>query len=145
MGYGGEDKAQHAQERCRGVGRDMGQVGFKFGARWQPVTKTRKRKVMVAKREKGERLTRTKKTTKNKKDPPDKKKANKMNLVVARATRPQGCPLDHRYVPIRAVRANFDLLSIHIGSASTIQLKQIIKKRVVQRVVRSYHGTTVFG
>jgi len=77
MGFGGEDKAQHAQGRCRGVGRDMGQVGFKFGARRQPVTKTRRRKVMVAKREKGERLTRTKKTTKKKKRSTGQKKRQK--------------------------------------------------------------------
>jgi hypothetical protein len=77
MGFGGEDKAQHAQGTCRGVGRDMGQVGFKFGARRQPVTKTRRRKVMVAKREKGERLTRTKKTTKKKKRSTGQKKWQK--------------------------------------------------------------------
>jgi hypothetical protein len=74
-----------------------------------------------------------------------------MNLVVARLNLPaflkdpEGCPLDHRYVRILALRTNFDLLSIHIGSASTIQPEQMIKKRVVQRVVRSYHGTTVPG
>ncbi len=94
------------------MGRDMAQVGFKFGARQQPVTKTRRNKVMVAKREKGERL----------------------NLVVARLNLtaflkdPEGCPLDHRYVPIRALRTNFELLSIHIGSVSTIQPEQMIKK-----------------
>ena len=98
MGFGGEDKAQHAQGRCRGVGRDMGQVGFKFGARRQLVTNTRRRKVMVAKREKGERLTRTKKRPKKKKIHLTEKKAKKMNLVVARIDLPaflkgpEGCP-----------------------------------------------------
>ncbi len=67
MRFRGKDKAQHAHGRCRGVGRDMGQVGFKFGARWQPVTKRRRRKVVVANREKRARLTRTKKTAKKKK------------------------------------------------------------------------------
>ena len=91
MGFGGGDKAQHAQGRCRGVGRDMGQVGFKFGARRQLVTNTRRRKVMVAKREKGERLTRTKKTTKKKKDPLDKKKGKK-NEFGRRENRSPGLP-----------------------------------------------------
>ncbi len=31
---------------------------------------------------------------------------------------PEGCPLDHRCVPIRAFHTNFDLLSIHMGSSS---------------------------
>jgi hypothetical protein len=52
IGFGGEDKAQHAHGRCWGVGRDMGQVDFKFGARRQPVSQTGRRKVVVAKREK---------------------------------------------------------------------------------------------
>ena len=58
---------------------------------------------------------------------------------------PEGCPLDHRCVPIRAFHTNFDLLSIHIGSSSNIQRTQMTKKRVLQRVLRSYHGRTVFG
>jgi hypothetical protein len=52
MCFGGEDKAQHAQGRCRGVDRDMGQVDFKFGARRQPVGQAGRRKVVVNKREK---------------------------------------------------------------------------------------------
>ncbi len=32
-GFGGEDNAQQAQQRCRGVGVDMGQVGLKIGGR----------------------------------------------------------------------------------------------------------------
>jgi hypothetical protein len=38
MGFGEENNAQHAQSRCRGVGRDMVQVGSKFGATRQPVS-----------------------------------------------------------------------------------------------------------
>ncbi len=52
MGFGGEDKTQHAHGRCKGVGRDVGQMGSKFGARWQPVSQAGGRKVMIAKREK---------------------------------------------------------------------------------------------
>jgi hypothetical protein len=57
---------------------------------------------------------------------------------------PEGCPLDHRYVPIRVLRTNFDLLlSIHIGSASNIQPGKVTKKkRVLQRVLGYYHGST---
>jgi hypothetical protein len=68
LGFGGEVKAQNAQGRCRGMGRDMVQVGSKFGARRNPVvSQVGSRKVMVTKREKWERLTRAKKTTKTKK------------------------------------------------------------------------------
>ncbi len=44
---GREDKAQHAQGRCRGVGWDMPQVDAKVGARVQPVSEARTKKVMV--------------------------------------------------------------------------------------------------
>ncbi len=40
---------------------------------------------------------------------------------------PEGRPLDHGHVPIRALHTNFDLLSIHIGSSSNIQRKQMDK------------------
>ncbi len=50
--FRGEDKAQHAQGRCRGVGWDTPQVDAKFGARVQPVSEERTMKVMVTKREK---------------------------------------------------------------------------------------------
>ncbi len=53
--FSGEDKAQHAQGRCRGMGWDMPQVDAKVGARVQPVGEERTMKVMVTKREKGER------------------------------------------------------------------------------------------
>ena len=62
-GFRGEDKAHHAQGRCRGVGGDMAKVDTKVGARVQPMSSTRTKKVMVAKREK-ERDD-TKKKTKN--------------------------------------------------------------------------------
>ena len=44
-GFGGEDNAQQAQQRCRGVGRDMGQVGLNFGGRAWPVRQAGTRKV----------------------------------------------------------------------------------------------------
>ena len=37
-GFRGEDKAQHAQGRCRGVGGDMAKVDTKVGARVQPMS-----------------------------------------------------------------------------------------------------------
>ena len=52
MGFGWEDKTQHAQGRCRPVARDMGQVDSKFGSRRQPMSQAGRRKVVVAKREK---------------------------------------------------------------------------------------------
>jgi hypothetical protein len=86
------------------------------------------------KKESGGRQTIEKRETdKNKKNDQNKKKihrakkrAKKISLVVAGLDLtaflkdPEGCPLDHRYVPIRALRTNFDLLSVHIGSTSTI-------------------------
>jgi hypothetical protein len=79
MGFGEGDKAQHAQANCRWVGRDMGLVGSKFGARRQPVSQTGRRKVMVAKRKKerdGQYGQEQKKRPK--KDPPDQKKGNRV-------------------------------------------------------------------
>ena len=37
-GFRGEDKAQHAQGRCRGVEGDMAKVDTKVGARVQPMS-----------------------------------------------------------------------------------------------------------
>ena len=45
--FSGEDKAQHAQGRCRGVSWDMPQVDAKVGARVQPVSEARTKKVVV--------------------------------------------------------------------------------------------------
>ncbi len=36
--FSGEDKAENAQGRCRGVGGDMAKVDTKVGARVQPVS-----------------------------------------------------------------------------------------------------------
>ncbi len=36
--FRGEDKAKHAQGRCKGVGGDMSKVDAKVGARVQPVS-----------------------------------------------------------------------------------------------------------
>ena len=58
---------------------------------------------------------------------------------------PEGRPLDHRCVPIRAIHTTLDHLSIHIGSSSSIQPEQMTKKRVLQRVLRYYHGSTRSG
>ena len=52
MSVRGEDKAQHALGRCRGVGENMGQARSKVGARPQPVSKPGRWQVRVAKREK---------------------------------------------------------------------------------------------
>jgi hypothetical protein len=73
LGLGGEVKAENAQGRCRGVGRDMVEVGSKFGARRQPVSEAGNKKVVVTKRAKRERVTRTKKNDKNQKNPLTKK------------------------------------------------------------------------
>ncbi len=60
-------------------------------------------------------------------DPISKKNRKKVNVVGARLDPtaflkgPWGCPLDHRYLPIRALRPYFDLLSLHIGRFSNIQ------------------------
>ncbi len=89
-------------------------------------------KVVVAKREKERDGQEQKKTTK--KIRWTKKKENKINSVVvglnltAFLKDPEGCPLDHRCVPIRALRTNFDLLPIHIGSVSNIQSGIVTKK-----------------
>ncbi len=105
MRFGEEDKAQHAQGRCRGVGRDMGQVGFKFGARWQPVTKRRRRKVVVVKREKSKTDKNKKNGQKKQKIRRTKKRAKKINLVVAGLDLtaflqdPEGCPFGPQVRP----------------------------------------------
>ncbi len=57
-------------------------------------------------------------------------------------TGPWGWPLDHRRVQIRAIHRTSDLLSIHIGSWSKVQLVKLTKKRVLQRVLRYYGGST---
>ncbi len=51
-GYGGEDNAQQAQQRCKGVDRDMGQAGLNFGRRTWPVRQAGTREVVVTKEEK---------------------------------------------------------------------------------------------
>ncbi len=68
---------QHAQARCREVQGDMGQVRAKSGGSWCTMRQTRRKKVMVRKRENGESVTRKKKTTKKQKDPL-RKKINKL-------------------------------------------------------------------
>ena len=56
--------------------------------------------------------------------------------------RPEGCPLDHRSVQIRAFQPESDLLSTHIGSWPKVELAKMTKKRVLQRVLRYYGGST---
>jgi hypothetical protein len=51
--------------------------------------------------------------------------------------------LDHRRVQIQAFHRAPDLLPIHIGSWSNIKLAQVTKKRVLQRVLRYYGGSTL--
>ena len=67
-GFGEEDNTQHAQARCREVQGDMGQVRAKSCGSWCTLRQPRRKKVMVAKRLNGQRVTRTKKTTKTKKN-----------------------------------------------------------------------------
>ncbi len=55
---------------------------------------------------------------------------------------PWGCPLDQRSVQINAIHRAPDRLPIHIGSWSNIKLAQVTKKRVLQRVLRYYGGST---
>jgi hypothetical protein len=52
---------------------------------------------------------------------------------------PWGCPLDHRYLPIWALRPNFDLFSIHIGRSSNIRPIKVAKNRYYS----GYYGTTM--
>jgi hypothetical protein len=99
--FRGEDKAQHAQGRCRGVARDMPQVDAKVGLRVQPVSEARTKKVMVAKRAK-ERDDKKKKRPKTTSRSDKQKKSEKIGPRGPRAdptaflTGPWGCPLDHR-------------------------------------------------
>ena len=51
-GFGGEDNAQQAHQRCRGVGGDMGQVALNFGGRAGAVSQEGTKKVVVTKQEK---------------------------------------------------------------------------------------------
>ena len=112
----------------------MRKVGLKFGGREWAVSQAR-----------------TTKVPKKKKTTDTEKKKKKVTLVVAGLDLtaflkgPERRPLDHGHVPIRAFHTNFDLLSIHIGSSSNIQRTQMDKKRVLQRVLRYYHGSTRFG
>ncbi len=118
---------------------------IKVGARVQPVSFTGRKKVTVTKREK-ERDDKKKKTT------DDRKKFGKKVAGAGARLDPTaflkgswGCLLDHRYLPIRALRPYFDLLSLHIGRFSNIQPNKVSKRRVLQRVLRYYHGSTRFG
>ena len=97
-------------------------------------------------------LTKKKKNDqKKKRSDTEKKKGKKINLVIAGLDLtaflkgPEGCPLDHRCVPIQAIHTTLDHLSIHIGSTSPIQRTKMTKKRVLQRVLRYYHGNTLPG
>ena len=95
----------------------------------------------------------TKKRSKKGKNPPKRQKAKKTiffpNLVAlcldptAFPKCPWGCPLDHRSVQIQAIHRAPDLLPNHIGSSSKIILAQVTKKRVLQRVLRYYGGSTL--
>ncbi len=76
-GFGDEDKTQYAQARCREVKGDMGQVRAKSGEIWCTMRQPRRKKVMVRKRENGERVTKNKKTTKKQKRSAAKKKEKK--------------------------------------------------------------------
>jgi hypothetical protein len=75
-----------------------------------------------------------KKTTKNKKDPMTKLLGKKIVLVsghldlTAILKGPWSCPLNHMYLLIRALRPNFDLLSIHIERFSNILRRKVTKK-----------------
>ena len=53
--FRGEDKAEHAQGRCRGVDGNMAKVETKGGARIQAVSFTGRKKVVVHKTREGER------------------------------------------------------------------------------------------
>ena len=103
------------------------------------------------KRSGGQERRETQTLTKKKKNPILKKKRKKNNLVIARLDLtaflkgPESCPLDHRCVPIRAFHTTLDHVSIHIGSSSSIQPGKVTKKRVLQRVLRYYHGSTLPG
>ncbi len=105
----------------------------------------------VAQKERRRETDEKKKRPKTKKDPMTKKFAKKIILVsgglvlTAFLKGPWGCPLDHGYLLIRALRPNFDLPSIHIGRFSNTLSWKMTKKRVLQRVLRYYHGSTGFG
>ncbi len=96
-------------------------------------------------------LTKKKKRPKKEKRSDTEKKKEKVTLVIAGLDLttflkgPVACPLDHIRVPNRAFHTTFDHLSIHIGSSSYIHPLQMDKKRVLQRVLGYYHGSTVFG
>ena len=93
---------------------------------------------------------RTKKNTKN---TPKRQKAKKPNFfshLVALCLDPPaflkgpwGCPLDQRSVQIQAFHRAPDLLPIHIGSWSKVKCANMTKKRVLQRVLRYYGGSTL--
>ncbi len=97
LGSGGEVKAENAQGRCREVGRDLVQVGSEFGARRQPVSQAGNKKVVVTKRAKQERVTRTKKNDKNQKNTLTKKKF--FFLGGQNWLRPLGLPIRHQALP----------------------------------------------
>ena len=64
-GFGGEDNAQQAQQRCRGVGVDMRKVGLKFGGRECAVSQARTTKVVVTQRRETQKRKKTTKKEKN--------------------------------------------------------------------------------
>ena len=103
--------------------------------------------------EKQEEREKNKKTAKKKKKYAEKtkcEKGKKFGHLVALGLDPtaflkgpEGCPLDHRSVQIRAFQPESDLLSTHIGSWPKVKLAKMTKKRVLQRVLRYYGGSTL--
>jgi hypothetical protein len=146
---GGRQRATSTTE-VQGGGWGYGAGGFKFWWEGRGCEPRRNKKSGGHQTRETQTLTKIKRT-KKKKDPNLKKKRKKVTLVVAGLDLtaflkgPEGCPLDHRCVMIRTIHTNFDLLSIHIGSSSNIQPTQMDKKRVLQRVLRYYHCSTLFG
>ncbi len=75
----------------------------------------------------------------------DTEKKEKVSLVIAGLDLTAFLKGSEGCVPIRAIHTNFDLLAIHIGSSSNSLPRKLDKKRVLQRVLRYYHGSTRFG
>ena len=128
-----------------GYGQDVCEVWW-AGMQWE--ARMIKKSDHHSKRETRRRERRTKKRPKNK----EVKKAIFFGQLVALGLDPtaflkgpEGCPLDHRSVQIRAFQPESDLLSTHIGSWPKVKLAEmtgLTKQKVTNHGSISYAPIT---
>ena len=147
---GGRDNRRSCRRGGGGYGPHVCEVWW-AGVQWE--TQRRKKSEHHSKRERRGEDEKEKNEQKRKKSAQEtKSKKNKFfpHLVAlcldppAFPKGPWACPLEQRSVQIQAFHRAPDLLPIHIGSWSKVKCANMTKKRVLQRVLRYYGGSTRF-